>query len=86
LVRSNEVHGGEAHGAVPSTQPVLSDTKVTETGVKPLGTGPPGGPAWGTVVTAAGGATVEGTVVGEGMVVGGIVVVDGGFANFTVEL
>jgi hypothetical protein len=42
-VRSREtVHVGHV---APMTQPVWSDTKVTDRGEKPLGTGPPGGPA-----------------------------------------
>jgi hypothetical protein len=40
----------------PRTQPVCSETKVTEAGEKPFGTGPPAGPA------------AEGVVVGVGTV------------------
>lgn len=43
VVRTTEVHGRCAHGAVPSTQPSLGDMKVIEMGSKPAGTGPPGG-------------------------------------------
>ena len=32
------------HGAEPSTQPRSADAKVTDSGWKPAGTGPPGGP------------------------------------------
>jgi hypothetical protein len=42
-VRSTEtVHVGHV---APRVQPVWSETKVTDAGLKPLGTGPPGGPA-----------------------------------------
>ncbi|MGN6607591.1 MAG: hypothetical protein ACTHMS_11365 [Jatrophihabitans sp.] len=43
-VRTIEVQGPCEHGAVPSTHPSLGETKVTEVGVKPVGTGPPAGP------------------------------------------
>jgi hypothetical protein len=42
LVRSKEeLHGGAEQGAVPSTQPLCGDTKLTEAGTKPAGIGPP---------------------------------------------
>jgi hypothetical protein len=49
VVRTIEVHGWTAHGAVPRTQPSLADTKVIDTGSNPGGTGPPAAaadPAW----------------------------------------
>src|ERR1700730_8605093 len=59
-VRSTEtVHVGQV---APRTQPVCGDTNVTDAGAKPLGSGPPGGPAAGVDVgvgTVAGGETVE---------------------------
>jgi hypothetical protein len=42
------VHVGHV---APRTQPVCSETKVTEAGEKPLGTGPPAGPAEGDTGT-----------------------------------
>ncbi|HET9733167.1 MAG TPA: hypothetical protein VFP54_10875 [Acidimicrobiales bacterium] len=51
-MRTTEVHGAVAHGAVPSTQPRVAETKVTDCGRKPAGTGPPGGPV--TVVEVEG--------------------------------
>src|SRR6266581_2795155 len=47
---------GHVEHVAPRTQPVWSETKVTDAGVKPLGTGPPAGPA------------AEGVVVGVGTV------------------
>jgi hypothetical protein len=44
VVRTTEVHGGSLQGAVPSTQPSRSLTKVTLTAANPAGTGPPAGP------------------------------------------
>jgi hypothetical protein len=60
-VRTTEVHGGEAQGAVPSTHPRAADTKVTDAGVNPRGTGPPAGPATATDVGAP--VEAEGEVV-----------------------
>ncbi|MGH3300726.1 MAG: hypothetical protein ACRDOK_03405 [Streptosporangiaceae bacterium] len=45
VVRTIEVHGWTAHGAVPRTQPSVADTKVIDTGSNPGGTGPPAGAA-----------------------------------------
>jgi hypothetical protein len=44
---SETVHVGQV---APRTQPVCSETKVTDAGVKPLGTGPPAGPGVGDAV------------------------------------
>src|SRR5581483_3852712 len=71
VVRTIDVHGGDAHGAVPSTQPFDGDTNVALAARNPDGTGPPGGP-WKTVdggaATGFGAAdaTVVGAVVGLG--------------------
>lgn len=43
-VRTMEVHGGCAHGAVPSTQPDAALMKLVEYTLNPDGTGPPDGP------------------------------------------
>lgn len=43
-VRTMEVHGGCAHGAVPSTQPCAALMKLVEYALNPDGTGPPDGP------------------------------------------
>jgi hypothetical protein len=39
LVRTRVVQVDVPHGAVPRTHPVWADTKVTDRGLKPLGTG-----------------------------------------------
>src|SRR5215472_2846142 len=48
-VRTIEVHGACAHGAVPSTNASSGDTHVTDVAANPAGTGPagvrPAGPA-----------------------------------------
>jgi hypothetical protein len=44
LVITIEVQGAARHGAVPRTQPLVSDTKVAAWVWKLGGTGPPGGP------------------------------------------
>jgi hypothetical protein len=66
LVRTIDEQGGDAHGAVPSTQPLVSETKVADWAWKPAGTGPPGGRGTAVVVVAVavtvgdeGGAAVE---------------------------
>jgi len=43
VVRSSDVHGGELHGAVPSTQNIDSEIAVTLLATNPEGTGPPEG-------------------------------------------
>jgi hypothetical protein len=62
-VRTIEVHGWAAHGAVPSTQPSLADTNVIDTGSNPGGTGPPAGPAGPAGDAAAAGAASAGVPV-----------------------
>ena len=64
-MRTIEVHGDEAHGALPNTQPFDGDTKVTLAGRNPGGTGPPGGP-W----KAVGGGAATGLGDGACVVVG----------------
>ena len=53
------MQGGEEHGAQPSTQPLVEETKVTDCGRKPGGTGPSGGPG---ATPAAIGSVVDGEV------------------------
>jgi hypothetical protein len=43
VVRTTDVQGWAGHGAVPSTQPCVNDTNVTDAGTNPAGTGPPRG-------------------------------------------
>jgi hypothetical protein len=88
VVRTIDVHGADAQGAVPSTQPSLSETKVADWTPNPGGTGPPAGPVVplalvvgvGVVVVDAGAvdggvvAVVGATVVGATLVVGAAVV------------
>jgi len=62
-VRTREVHGGDEQGALPSTQPVWSETKVTEAAAKSTGTGPPAGPGGAAVVEALVAVVVETPVV-----------------------
>ena len=59
-VRTTDVHGGVEQGAVPSTKPSAAESKVTDAGTKPLGTGPSGGPETGG---GAGAAVTEDPVV-----------------------
>jgi hypothetical protein len=40
-VRTIDVHGACAHGAVPRTNASSTETNVTEVAVNPAGTGPP---------------------------------------------
>src|SRR5437016_469567 len=49
--RRETVHVGHV---APRTQPVCSETKVTEAGEKPLGTGAPAGPAGEGVIVGMG--------------------------------
>jgi len=59
----------------PRTQPVCSETKVTEAGEKPFGTGPPAGPVAEGVVVGVGTVAVGDAVtvaVGEAMPVVGV--------------
>jgi hypothetical protein len=49
-VRTIEVHGGVAHGAVPSTKASLGETNVTEVAANMAGTGPPAGWSAGAIV------------------------------------
>jgi len=45
VVRTIDVHGGEVHGALPSSHHVSSPIAVNELGANPAGTGPPAGTA-----------------------------------------
>lgn len=66
LVRtSNEQGLGDEHaGAVPSTKPVFVETKVTDPGSNPEGTGPPTG-GCGRADLVVGGPDVGVVLVGE---------------------
>lgn len=84
-MRTIEVQGADAHGAVPSTQALPALMNVAELGWKPTGTGPPAGPGGdpppvGELLLGGGdaGLVVVGGVVGsevcsveEGVVGGG---------------
>src|ERR1700722_15745493 len=64
-VRRTDVHGGTEQGASASTNPSVGESKVTDRGVAPGGTGPPTGPGnadWASVGEVVCGAT---TVVDE---------------------
>jgi hypothetical protein len=65
-----EVQGAARQGAVPSTQPLVSDTKVADWLWKLGGTGPPAGPGGvdGVAVTPGGGAAVVDGEGGAGLV------------------
>ncbi|MDP9072631.1 MAG: hypothetical protein M3N98_00405 [Actinomycetota bacterium] len=43
-VRNTDVHGGLPQAASASTKPSVAESKVTDTGITPDGTGPPAGP------------------------------------------
>ena len=60
------------HGALPSTQPRLSDTKVTDFGTNPMGTGPIGscGNGVGVGATVAAGVGLGGDKVACGVTLG----------------
>jgi hypothetical protein len=71
VVRTIEVHGWTAHGAVPRTQPSLADTNVIDTGSNPAGTGPPAGPTGPAGDVAATGAAAGGVRAGAAALVRG---------------
>src|SRR4249919_542043 len=52
VVRTREVHGACAHGAVPRPQPSSALTNVRSLIFRPLGTGPPTAPTVGAVGVA----------------------------------
>ena len=74
VVRSSDRHAVAPQGAVPSTQPTSTDTKVTDCAAKPGGTGPTGrgGPGVGSGV-----AVVSCGLVADGMGTAGLSVARG---------
>jgi hypothetical protein len=68
VVRTIEVQGADEQGAVPRTQPAVTDTKVADCASNPAGTGPPAGPGVTSPGVEADGDEVAGAVVGAAVV------------------